>query len=84
MQKRRSEQTEHSLNYFSIRVVLGLCSNAHLRRQHHVNEANINPCGILLTVKALNFLLYPVASYIFLLTSSSIQKNKILQRKRCQ
>ena len=30
MQKRGSEQTEHSLNYFSIRVALGLCSNAKL------------------------------------------------------
>ena len=38
-----------------IRLVLGLCSDAHLRRQHHVNEANFNPCGILFTVKALKF-----------------------------
>ena len=51
----RSELTEHSLIFFLnkyIRLVLGLCSDAHLRRQHHVNEANFNPCGILFTVKA--------------------------------
>ena len=54
----RSELTEHSLIFFLnkyIRLVLGLCSDAHLRRQHHVNEANINPLGILFTVKALKF-----------------------------
>ena len=38
------------LLYFSIRLVLGLCSDAQLRRLHHLNEANINPCGILLIV----------------------------------
>ena len=47
-----SQNEQNIVLFFScIRLVLGLCSNAHLWRQHHANEANFNPCGILLTVK---------------------------------
>ena len=41
------------LIYFSIRLVLGLYSDAHLRRLHHLNEANINPYYFIVVVNLL-------------------------------